>query len=481
MLSRRNLISLIAPLIMLMSLSVQALAGTSPRLDKLPVGERWFGIFFNDERAGFSHDRTREEKAGYELQSESCVKMSSFAFSRNASTRETYVVNPDLSLRTFAVDQTIDGKHMIVKGEAFASGIKSVVDYAGHKKEKLLKNKEAVYPPMVMNLIPLFKGAEPGKVYRVSMLDPEAVKIKKVEITVVGPEKAGSMNVLHIRNDLYPVDNDIWVDYQGNTIKESVRDGWIVTQSEDEKVIRKFIAESALEKKDFIMDFSRAGIGGTIAKPSEVRKMVVELSGLPSDLRIPTGSAQIAEKIEERKMIVTVDNSLLGSKAAALSNADRTNYLKQAGQLPPDNPALLAKKAEIVGKEENPEKVIEKLAFWVAAHVKDTATASESPLDTIHKGEGDCLAHARLYAALARAAGIPTKIELGLAYIRDRGFLYHCWAESYSDRWLPVDPTSGEVPANATHMKLVEGDTPEDLAALSEFVGKIKTKLLEYK
>jgi transglutaminase-like putative cysteine protease len=180
-------------------------------------------------------------------------------------------------------------------------------------------------------------------------------------------------------------------------------------------------------------------------------------------------------------MILTVDNSVLASKEATVRDKEPVDYLKPTDSMPSDDPALSARKSEIIGNEKNPEKIIEKLASWITAHVKDTSTASESPLDTIRKGEGDCLARARLYSALARAAGIPTRIVLGLAYIQDRGFLYHCWAESYSGKWLPVDPTSGEVPADATHLKLVEGDTAEDLVALSEFVGKIKAKVVEQK
>ncbi len=459
----------------------QAIAATVSHPERLPNGERWFGIFFNDERAGFSFVRIRGDRSGYLLTSDSCVKMSAFAFSRNASIRESYVVNPDLTLRSFAVDQTIDGKHMTVKGETSPAGVKTVVDSDGSKKEKFLKNIGPVYPPMALNLIPLLKGIEPGRFYRVSMLDTEAVKLKKVKITVIGPESVGSTKAIHLRNDLYPVDNDIWVDYNGSTIKESVRDGWIVTQSEGEKTICEFIAEGALAKSDFIVEYSRVGIGETISKPSGVRKMTLELSDLPPDARIPQDPGQIVEKTEDGRMILTVDNSQLATKENANMAGEPPHDQKLIDQRRSNDPVLLAKKTEIIGNEKNPDKIIEKLALWVAGHIKDTAIESKSPSDTIRKGEGDCLAHARLYASLAQSGGVPTRVVLGLAYIKNRGFLYHSWAESYSGRWLPVDPTSGEVPADATHLKLVQGDTADNLVTLSKFVGKIRAKLLELK
>jgi transglutaminase-like putative cysteine protease len=124
---------------------------------------------------------------------------------------------------------------------------------------------------------------------------------------------------------------------------------------------------------------------------------------------------------------------------------------------------------------------VEKLTRWVASHVKAASSDSPSPLETLKKDKGNSLAHARLFASLARAAGIPTRPVSGLVYVREKGFLYHAWAECYIGYWLPVDPTLGEVPANATHVKLVEGDSPENLADLSEFIGKIKVKVIEQK
>ncbi len=56
--------------------SAAVFAGTFPRLEKLPPGEQWFIISSGDERAGFSYVRVGENERGYELYSESAVKMS---------------------------------------------------------------------------------------------------------------------------------------------------------------------------------------------------------------------------------------------------------------------------------------------------------------------------------------------------------------------------------------------------------------------
>jgi hypothetical protein len=479
---RRHLFFHIAVFLFLL-FSSQVFAGTVTRLERLPCGESWFGLFFSDEHAGFSYERVREERSGYELYGESSVKMSSLVFSRDASTRETYFVNKDLTLRAFAVNQTIDGSFTSIKGEASPGGFKVVISARGKKKEKLLKSKGPVYPPMALNFLPLLQGAEPGKVFSISMLDVEAVKINKVKITVIGPDTLGNMKTVHLKNDLYPVDNDIWVDLKGNTVKESVRDGWIVTLAEGEKTTRNFISESALGRKDFIVNFSLIKVETPISQPSEVSRMVVDISDFPSRAVLTANASQKSEKLDSGKVLFTIDNALVKSRpettAGDLPEPDK--YLKPTDNILSDNPVVLAKKNEIVGDEKDPDKVVEKLTRWVASHVKAASSDSPSPLETLKKDKGNSLAHARLFASLARAAGIPTRPVSGLVYVREKGFLYHAWAECYIGYWLPVDPTLGEVPANATHVKLVEGDSPENLADLSEFIGKIKVKVIEQK
>ena len=96
-------------------------------------------------------------------------------------------------------------------------------------------------------------------------------------------------------------------------------------------------------------------------------------------------------------------------------------------------------------------KVVEKLNRWVAQTIREAVTDSQSPLETLESKVGNCQSHARLYTALARAAGIPTRFVSGLVYMPDQGFLYHSWAESFVGEWLAVDPTFGQLPADATH------------------------------
>lgn len=458
-------------------------AGSIARMEKLPSGEHWFGIYFNGDRVGFSYLRVREDKSGYEFYGESVVKMNSFAFSRDATFRETYRTNSDLSLRSFSVHQIIDGTPMTLRGEASPSGIRVLVEAKGTKKEKLLKHRGALYPPMAMNIIPLIRGFEPGRVYRISILESEDVKIKKIEISAVAAETSGTSGTIHLRNNQFLVDTDTWVAADGTPLKESVRDGLVETLEEEEKSIRKFISESALARKDFITDFSLIRTEKPVSGVTGLKGLTVELSGVPDDAELPENSVQKTERREGGKALFTIDNSLLSasSPAPAGNPVALDDYLRPAQGIPSDKPETIARKAAIVGTEKSPAKVMEKLVLWVASQAKNAVSDGSSPVGTGPIGEVGSLAHARLYASLARAAGIPTKLVSGLVYVPDKGFLYHSWAESYVGKWIPVDPLFGEIPANATHLKLVEGDSEEAMVKLSKFIGNIQAKVLDQK
>jgi len=471
------LLSLLAPL--------TASARTIPFLTSPPLGESWFGIYFNDERTGFSHLEISEIPNGYLIESDSSVKMSGFGFSREASARESYQVNRDLSLRSFEVSQTIDGSPMKLNGQVNGKAINVTTETKGNRSEKKLPLKGKVYPPAVLNLYPLFQKATAGKKFRVTMFDPESVAVKDVSITVVGLEAVNGHDALHLRNNLYPfVDNDIWLDSAGNTLRESVRDGWIETRAEKESVARAFLSEAAIAKKDMILDFSLVPVDKPIERPASLRSMTVELSGFAENLPLISDSVQKAERLEGSKALFTVDISThdaAACKVPAKEAPDLKTYLDATDRVLADNPAIVRQKTEILAGTKDPSQVVEKLVPWVADNVKDTITDSQTPLETLETRSGNCQSHARLYVSLARAAGVPTRFVSGLVYAEGKGFLYHSWAESYVGYWLPVDPTFGEVPANATHIKLAEGDSPADLAPLGGIIGTVRARVVDVK
>jgi len=79
-----------------------------------------------------------------------------------------------------------------------------------------------------------------------------------------------------------------------------------------------------------------------------------------------------------------------------------------------------------------------------------------------------------------RALGIPTRLAGGLVYMEGMGFLYHAWAESYAEGWISVDPTFNQTGVDATHIKLVEGDSWSTVLKVGNVVGRLKAKVIRF-
>jgi hypothetical protein len=472
----RTCLRLLIALLLLLA-PLQLFAAAIPKLAAPPEGERWFSILLSGERVGFAHLVITRAGEGYRIDSEGSVKMRVMGFSREATSKESYLVGRDLTLQSFATESRIDGSPLVLKGEVTPKGIKVAVESGGGKKERTLKSKGAVYPPQALNIFPLMQGTSAGKSYKIAMLDVESLKVKQIKVEVVGEETLPGGFAVHLKNNLYPmVDNDVWVDLKGNSIRESVRDDLVVTVAEDESSAKRYLADAALSKRDLVLDFSMIRVNPPLDRVDQLKKLSVEFSGVPANIPILQGKGQQGTRLPDGRVLFTMPNPAF---APGLPEVPAPADLEPAERIPSDGPEIIAKKDEIIGAEKDPAKIAKLLVDWVAKEIKGTVTDSQSPLETLKSRNGNCQSHARLYAALARAAGIPTRFVSGLVYLQGQGFLYHSWAESYLNGWTELDPTFGETPANLTHIMLVEGETPDEMGLLAGVIGRVQAKVVE--
>jgi hypothetical protein len=93
---------------------------------------------------------------------------------------------------------------------------------------------------------------------------------------------------------------------------------------------------------------------------------------------------------------------------------------------------------------------------------------------------GDCTEDANVYAALARAAGIPARVANGLVFMRERyfgaenAFQPHSWVIAYTDgKWESYDISIGAF--DATHIALAMGDgEPAPILAANRKAGLLE-------
>ena len=117
---------------------------------------------------------------------------------------------------------------------------------------------------------------------------------------------------------------------------------------------------------------------------------------------------------------------------------------------------------------------------WVFRNMeKRPVLAVPSAREALRTRVGDCNEHATLLTALLRASGIPARLSIGLVYTREK-FYYHAWTEAYLGEWISMDATLNQMPADASHIKLIEGNLDKQVEIAGLF-GELKFKVIDYR
>lgn len=150
------------------------------------------------------------------------------------------------------------------------------------------------------------------------------------------------------------------------------------------------------------------------------------------------------------------DSALVAPAQVPYRNRDARNALPEP-LIQSNHPDIVRLAQRIRGGERDARVVAERLNQWVHDSISNRITFGvPSALQVLQTRTGDCNEHTQLYVALARAIGIPARVAAGLAYV-DGKFYYHAWPEVLLKTWVPVDPTFGQFPADAAHLRFVIG------------------------
>lgn len=144
-------------------------------------------------------------------------------------------------------------------------------------------------------------------------------------------------------------------------------------------------------------------------------------------------------------------------------NPELAQFLKSTVYIQAGHPAIRAKAVEVLDGETNAWKSAQKLCQWVYKniHDKNLKVGFGSALQTLESLEGDCTEHTVLMIAMARSIGIPARVCAGLVF-QDDAFYYHFWPEVYVGKWVAMEPTLGQIQADANHIQLAGSELESD-------------------
>lgn len=453
--------------------------------------EFWHGFVFNGEKVGFMYFTVvpDPESGGYRLLSEAHLRIRFMGMVKHIDMKSNDLVSPDLSLRSFSYEQNIDGKILVLHGKVFPESL--VVHQKSEVAEKTatIQRKEALYPSSAINLYPFVQGFTVGTRFRFDVYDPQTQSITEVSQEILSYETSPDLGIepsFKVKTHMHGHTATSWINRKGETLFEMGMGGVLLTYREEEEQAKRYLVEASLNRKDVVYDFSLVRTKKTIPCPRQALSLKVALRGLSGALEPLRGQYQDYAVITDEGKPVILFHQQKGSlgrnekTVETLTEKERRLYLSSSHHIEVDHPEIRETTAKIIEGAATDYEKVERLVHWVSREVIDEAVDSFSAIEVLRTRKGECQAHTLLYVALARAAGVPTKLVGGLVYMEGEGFLYHSWAESFVNGWIPVDPTFDQVEVDATHIKLVEGPDWTSLFQIGRVIGKISIEVLEY-
>lgn len=451
------------------------------QLEDWPYTEYWTGIIFNGEKVGYAHVQVTPSEGrpdAYEIRSQSLLRIRMFGFDKRIALESVDGVKSDLTLEWFAHRYDLDGSRLDIDGAVSGSMLTGKVDNAGRTSRLALKLDGPVYPASAVTLIPVQRGLRIGAEHRFLVFSGQTQSIAPVVQKVEAYETSEFFEdrAYRVSSGFLGLTSTTWFSEQGLPLLELGLGGVIISAISTEERAKRFIATTALNKDEAIIGFSLVKPDVAVERPRELRVLDVSLSGDPALQIVASDPRQQCHRSGDG---LSCEIRAIAKWPASPDPATLRHDLQDSLAVPSDDARIRALAREIAGGHAESTHQVDALMAWMRNNIRREPTDAFSALDVLRTRAAECQGHAFLFAALARSLGIPTRVVNGVVYSEAHGgFLFHAWNESWvGDGWISVDATLDQRPADATHIKLVYGESVADLVALAGWVGKMQVRV----
>ncbi|MBI5664139.1 MAG: transglutaminase domain-containing protein [Nitrospirae bacterium] len=439
------------------------------------TSEEWLGVYYQDRKIG--HIRTSTEKIGDEYRFTQSGETEVTREGKTIKTTTSFKCLTDLSYRikSFEFESRSGETFFKSHGELDKDNVLLVfMETDKQKKTETADIQGQPYLPATVKQAFFARGLEKGKRFSIPMLDIFSLRVTDAvfEVQDLVPVKAGS-NV----NTAYRLkigDNYSWVSEGGITLMEKDASGIMylaeketLAKSKDARAFFDYLSLPALKANKLL------------SNPEELSSLKVRLTGLDLS-RYPL--------LNEGRQVLTgdiltvrkEDETLLKDKTYPLPYAGKElgPFLSPTPFVQSDHHTIIYNAKKFVALEKN--------AFLLTRFLTSNLYLSMTKIPSFHiipamdifnSRAGESNEHTVLFTSFARAGGMPSRMVGGLVYLKGY-FYYHTWPEVWLGQWVPVDPSTGQFPADVTHIRLMEGDI-DKLASLGEVIRGIKIDIME--
>jgi hypothetical protein len=439
--------------------------------------DTWMNIFQNDNKIGFSHKKFLKEENGYRIQETVFMRINTMGLVQDIHLRTIGKLNTDFSLSTLDFEINSGRFRFAVQGSVSGDILSIKTQSVGDSRNFNIKVKKKPY--LVAGIVDAIRASdfEPGDKFRFDIFDPATMGQQPVEVSVINQEDTLVMGVTKRATKLLlnfkGAKQFAWIGEGGELLKEKGLLG-IRLEKTTAKAARRGFAKGA--GNDLTLAASVAA-NAVIEDATRLKKLQIEISGIDTKNIYLHGGRQTLND-----NILTIDLESLSDLPAAINRENlemlEKIFLAASPFIQSDHEKIQNLAQEIIGN--NTETILakaNKLMNWVHQNIKKRPVLSlPDALSTLENRVGDCNEHAVLMAALARAAGIPARVEAGLVYLNGR-FYYHAWNLLYLGRWITADALFGQMPSDVTHIRFTTG--AQQQLDLMGIIGRVKLKVIE--
>jgi len=449
----------------------------------------WSGTYYKGTKIGFNHARVKVRQDSIGVHTKMYFRLQSGKDDQSTILTQDTTLNPDLSLKGFVLLQEIMGKRQEVVGRVEGSKLILEVSGRGFNKQEVIDFPSGIYPSTTLWLNIMKDGLEVGKKGRFNlfieafrMVMPMTYEILRKETITFDGKK---VDTFVVQQKFSGMTTTLWANAQGQVLRElSLTDFESLRES---KEVATHMSDKPMSVSNFIT-LSLVKIKQPIVSPDRMGRMKLKLSNVHGPKSIPQDHRQKILKTEkngEESYTITLlvereTKSPAKRVPLPVPTSQYKDYLKDAPEIQVQHPMIRTLAQDLVAEQKDAWQAAKLISTWVYDNLDKVLVDSFTALDALHDRRGECQSHTNLFTALARAAGIPTKVVNGLVYSREfKGFLYHAWPEVWVGEWRALDPTLGQHYVDATHIKLSEGNYAGALK-LMEFIGQVNIELLEH-
>jgi len=474
----------------------------------LAPGVSFYTLTMGGHSVGQATSRLDTVPDGFEMDDVMDLRLPALGQTGSAVARTSVKLSPALVMEsfTFSLDSEV--------GRFEASGTMGPdttlhVDIRSAGNEQKLSFRMAE-PPVFSSIVPIRVamggGLEVGRSVHLPVFDPTSMSSRAVEVqvldrdTLVIPDSAAldpstqrwrpahydSIPAWKIAEIFGGVRVESWVDEDGRILRADSPLGFSMEKTEYE------LARQAEQDEDR---------SGATARPvdddvilSTAVQSNVELSDVEQygELRFRLSGVDLSgfqldgdrQTLHGDTLIVRREDwdSLDPGYSLPYPHMDLKDDLEPAPLIQSDDPRIIQEATSIAGGRYtrghgDPKRVAERLEERVNGMLKKQVTFSvPNAVQVLQTRRGDCNEHTVLYVALARALGLPSRTAVGLVYVNG-SFFYHAWPEVWLGRWVAVDPTFGQVPADASHIRFVIGGLAQQVEIV-RLIGNLKIEVL---